>query len=163
MKTVSKLLSWTDDIPTVHKHSMTWLCNVTEWKIQGEWKFPVFSISLSIQRNHHTIMVNCLVFIPLANREAVSVKFILHTLSDIITKLSQVFLTKSIFKGCWLKYCANSCRGVTNFRKGITNSVTNLATIDNNSHEKTIIIYRNPNPLTVKNAELKRDVNTNAK
>ena len=82
-------------------------------------------------------------------------------MSDIITNLSQVFLTKSIFEGCWLKYCTNSCRGVTNFRKGVTYSVTNLATIDNNSLDNATIFNRDLNPLIVKkNAELKRNANT---
>ena len=35
-------------------------------------------------------------------------------------------------------------------RQGVTNSVTNLATIDNNSHDNATIINRDPNTLIVK-------------
>ena len=52
---------------------------------------------------------------------------------------------------------ANYYRGVPNFKKGVTNSVTNLATIDNNSLENATIINRDPNPLIVKKHRIEEE------
>ena len=56
-----------------------------------------------------------------------------------------------------MKYYSNSYRGVTNLKKGVTNSVTNLATIDNNSLENATIINRDPNPLIVKKHRIEEE------